>query len=403
MDTRHLGEIPIESLAGLDDWELIERLLPAGWQEAARHCGALTRLRKFKDAATLLRVMLMHLTEDCSLRETAVRANAGGLVELSDVAIWKHLCLCDEWFRWISQALCQRLSNEAPLPLADRPIRLIDGTTVLKPGAAGKAGQCWRVHYAIEASTLHCDEVDVTTDKEGESFTRFTVRENDVFIADRGYANRRGVRHVVDHGGDVIVRMNLVTIPLEDPSGHPLEILPCVRHLKELESVALMAQFRDKSGVIPVRVCVLKKTQEDTAHAQSQSRECARKKGKKLQASTLEGAGYMMVLTTLLALPCEQVLQCYRCRWQVELAFKRLKSLLGLGQLRKSHAESARAWIQGKLMVAFLIETLLALGEVSPPEPSVSRPAAGASQLLARNGGDGETTDSCHQSRLVVN
>ena len=53
----------------------------------------------------------------------------------------------------------------------------------------------------------------------------------------------------------------------------------------------------------------------------------------------------------------------YRGRWQVELAFKRLKSLLGLGHLKKTDAEVAKAWLQGKLLVAFLIEALIASAE----------------------------------------
>jgi len=53
-----------------------------------------------------------------------------------------------------------------------------------------------------------------------------------------------------------------------------------------------------------------------------------------------------------------QVLELYRCRWQIERAFKRLKSLLQLGQLPKKDPASARAWLQLKLLLALLIERL---------------------------------------------
>ena len=62
-------------LAGdASDWEIVLRMLPQGWQDKARELGALRRCREFRDAATLLRVLLIHLAEGCSLRETAVRA-----------------------------------------------------------------------------------------------------------------------------------------------------------------------------------------------------------------------------------------------------------------------------------------------------------------------------------------
>ena len=57
----------------------------------------------------------------------------------------------------------------------------------------------------------------------------------------------------------------------------------------------------------------------------------------------------------------------YRYRWQVELAFKRLKSLLHLGHLKKTDPVGAKAWLQGKLFVATLIETLIAVGERFSP------------------------------------
>ena len=54
-----------------------------------------------------------------------------------------------------------------------------------------------------------------------------------------------------------------------------------------------------------------------------------------------------------------EILDIYRARWQIELCFKRLKSLLQLGHLPKESDESARAWIQGKLLTVMLIERLI--------------------------------------------
>ena len=73
------------------------------------------------------------------------------------------------------------------------------------------------------------------------------------------------------------------------------------------------------------------------------------------------------MLTTLQNVPACQILELYRHRWQIELAFKRLKSLLHLGHLKKTDPEGAKAWLQGKLFVATLIETLIAVGERFSP------------------------------------
>ncbi|WP_052315039.1 transposase [Thiocystis violascens] len=51
------------------------------------------------------------------------------------------------------------------------------------------------------------------------------------------------------------------------------------------------------------------------------------------------------------------VLALYRYRWQVELAFKRLKTLLDLEALRNQrNSRLGEVWIRGKLLYALVIE-----------------------------------------------
>ena len=74
-------------LAGItEDWDVLLSFLPDGWEEKAKELGALRRCRKFADPGVLLRTLLIHLAEGCSLRETAAIAKASGLVSVSDVA-----------------------------------------------------------------------------------------------------------------------------------------------------------------------------------------------------------------------------------------------------------------------------------------------------------------------------
>jgi Transposase DDE domain len=354
-----------EAFAGLgEDWEVVEKVLPDGWREAARHTGALIRTRGFDSPATLLRVLLIHLVDGCSLRETAVRAEVGGLAKVSDVALLGRLRGSGEWFRWMVEQMSRRLSETSQEVLPGKRVRLVDASVVCEPGATGST---WRLHYMVDLSTLACEQVEVTLPEQGETLTRFAVRAGDVLMADRGLAHRRGIGHVVKHKGDVIVRMNLVSVPLEDAKGRALELLPRLRKLAIGQARAWPAVMRDEGGAIAVRVCALKKSVEQTHKAQEKLRQIAAKKGRNLQPQTLEAAGYVIVLTTLTDVPPELILELYRYRWQVELAFKRLKSLLHLGHLKKTDPVGAKAWLQGKLFVATLIETLIAVGERFSP------------------------------------
>ena len=89
------------------DWSLIESLLPQDWQSKARELGAFRRCGAIANARALLQVLLIHLGQGCSLRETAVQARLAGIAHVSDVALLKRLRSCSGWFEWLGQQLRQ--------------------------------------------------------------------------------------------------------------------------------------------------------------------------------------------------------------------------------------------------------------------------------------------------------
>lgn len=351
-----------------EDWALVQDLLPAGWQDKARELGALRRGRGITDAATLLRVMLIHLAQGCGLRETAVRAREGGLASVSDVAVLKRLKGCGEWFKWMAEGLRQKWLPEFPAAAATWPgrrVRLVDGTMVSEPGDTGSQ---WRLHYAIGVPALNCDEVIITPPREGESLKRFTVARGDILIGDRGYAHPAGIASVVARGGDVIIRTNLVTLPLCDAGGARLDPLRYLRGLRVGQCGQWPAWVRADKRLIAGRLCAVKKSAAAAQRARQRVRRESQRGGHQVRAETLEAAEYVFVFTTLAAaVAAPAVMELYRGRWQIELAFKRLKSLVQLGHLKKHDPLAARAWLQGKLLVAFLLDALLETAErISP-------------------------------------
>jgi hypothetical protein len=351
-----------------EDWEVIERLLPPGWQANAKQLGALRRLRAFGNASTLLRVMLIHLVDGCSLRETAVRAEQGGLVSVSDVALLKRLKHCQEWFRWMADGLMHQWMTAPARRLWSerRRVRVVDGSVITEPGATGST---WRLHYSVNLPSLQCDEVGVTGPEVGESFQCYTVRAGDVLIGDRGLAQRKGIRYVVSAGGDVIVRLNLTNVPLVDTVGQRFALLERLRDLAVTAVGDWPVSMIDKLGQVGGRVCAIKKSRQATLQAQKRAQRKGSKEGRTVQPETLQAAAYIFVFTTLRAKQAtpQAVLEMYRGRWQVELAFKRLKSILMMGHLKKTDPEGAKAWLQGKLLAAVLIEALIAAGERFSP------------------------------------
>jgi hypothetical protein len=348
------------------DWDVVTSMLPAQWRAKAVELGAVRRLRGFASVEALLRVLLIHLADGCSLRETVVRARAGDLADVSDVALLKRLRGCGPWFQWMAQEMAASMSllMGSDTLLAGRRVRLVDGSSVCEPGATGST---WRLHYALNLNTLSCDEVHVTEATEGESLTRFSIQPGDVIMADRGFAKRPSLRHVVQHKADAILRMSWTNLPLQDRRGRPLTLLPLLRTLAVGQAADWKAWVKDDMGVIAVRVCVYKKTVAQALASREAIQREANKKQRTPMPETLEIAGYVIVLTTLMQPSAAAIMEFYRRRWQIELAFKRLKSLLQLGHLKKTDKEGAKAWLQGKLLVACLIETLILTAERFSP------------------------------------
>ncbi len=108
------------------------------------------------------------------------------------------------------------------------------------------------------------------------------------------------------------------------------------------------------------RVIATKLPAPVAAKAERRVVKTAAKKSKTSDPRSLEAAHFVMVFTTLPAavLAAPDVLELYRVRWQIELAFKRHKQLLKLGRLPHKHAQAAQGWILAKLVIALLLETL---------------------------------------------
>jgi hypothetical protein len=61
------------------------------------------------------------------------------------------------------------------------------------------------------------------------------------------------------------------------------------------------------------------------------------------------------------------IMELYRVRWQIELEFKRLKSLLRLDTLPSKQGPTARSWILARVLAAILVERLLRDSGAFPP------------------------------------
>jgi hypothetical protein len=353
---------PEESLAG-DNWPIVCTFLPKGWKEMARSTGALRRARDIPDAESLLRLLLMHVANGYSLAETAARAGQLGM-ELSAVAVFKRLRASEEWLRWLAEQ--ERGRQPLPIESQGRPVRAVDATTVSEPGSTGTD---WRVHYVVNLANLQCDFFELTGVEGGETLRRIPVRAGDIMLGDRIYATPVGVAHVKAAQADIVVRLNRQSLPVFDAGGNQLNVLRLFRKLRvgQIEQWATQVKHPG-GGWVQGRLIALKRSAEATRLARRRLEINASKKQKKVSPESWQAAQYFFVWTTLAEIfPTYDVLELYRLRWQIELAFKRMKSIMGLGHLPKKDPASARAWLHGKIFASLLVERMVEAADTFSP------------------------------------
>jgi hypothetical protein len=353
---------PDETL-GVENWPILCTFLPKGWKEMARSTGALRRARDIPDAESLLRVLLLHVANGYSLAETAARARQLGM-ELSAVAIYKRLRASEEWLRWLAEQ--EQGTRRAAVESQGRPVRVVDATTVSEPGSTGTD---WRVHYAINLANLQCDFFELTGAAAGETLRRVPVRAGDIMMGDRVYATPLAVAHVQAAQADIVVRLNRQSLPVFDAEQNRLNVLRLFRKMRVGHAQQWATQVkRPSGGWAQGRLIAIKRSAEATRLARHRLDLKASKQQKKVSRESWAAAQYFAVWTTLPeTFSAPVVLDLYRLRWQIELAFKRMKSIMGLGHLPKKDPVSARAWLHGKIFASLLVERMVEAANTFSP------------------------------------
>lgn len=181
-------------------------------------------------------------------------------------------------------------------------------------------------------------------------------------LGERGYAHRRGLYSVRQQGGDFIVRLNWQNVPLQDNDGLQVDLLALLRSLPEVRAKSFDLQIspdpRAHIPALPVRLAAIRNSEAAAGENRKRILQQSSRKGKTPAPRTLEAAGYIFVVTSLAdaQASAEQVLDLYRFRWQIELAFKRMKGLLELGVLPAKEPGLARTIIYSKLLAALLLD-----------------------------------------------
>ena len=352
-----------------DSFKQVLSLLPEGWEAKAKELGALRRARKIKTPAALLRLILLYQTEGKSFAGTSALAQLSGGAELSKEAVFKRMRKSAAWLRWLCENILRRAGFIVPKPrwLKNKKVKIVDGSEDVK---CGVRRQCYMLHYCLDLFTLDMEELLVTDQQTGEKLSNFKCfGKGDIVMGDRIYGNIPGIAYVRERNADYVLRINRRGFHLVNGKNQEIDLKQRLSRLKEGETADIRGKCKINERYEQIRIRALRKDAAGEQAGLKRIRKTNQRKhgGKAATGEQRENNKYIMVATSLgKEVSATQVLELYRLRWQVEIAFKRLKSLFAYNDLPSKNPRSVKAWFYGKLLLAALCETMVNTGRFSP-------------------------------------
>lgn len=334
-----------------DEWAYVLTLLPEDLDESARRTGALVRCRNVSDPAALLRMILAYAITDLSLKDVAAWAQALRLASITGPGLFYRLREAEEW---LQELLARTLQASVDSVSSGRRIRVVDATVVNGPG---KRSTDWRVHVTADPCTGEFSSVQISDEHGAEGYERHAFGPADVVLGDRMYAMAKGVHAVQSAGADVVARLN------------PHSLRACDQNRKVLSLLSLEDQV-PKVGVLDVDIQIpVPPKRRSRSHKPWSLGDAIAWIPARVLATRSRKGEIIWVLTTLArqAAGAIPVMDLYRVRWQVELFFKRIKSLLDFDSLPSRQGPTAKSWMLARLLAAALAQRLVTPGGALSP------------------------------------
>ena len=334
---------------------------------SAKATKAFVRARGIASAVDLLRMILAYCLGERGLRLTAAWATSVGLADISNVALLLRLRQCGDW---LALLVGQVLAAATPAAGKGRLSRLVDATMVPKAGRQAKTkNSLWRIHSAFDLPSERFGFFELTDEEGGERLDRIPVVKGEIRIADRAYLQPDRMAAVLDAGADLVIRSGWKSARWLDADGAPFEIIAALRGGSARGLIDQPIRVGRKKGpTLELRLIALKKSPEAAEAARHKAREQACRGGHQISQATLVAAEWVILITSLKpdAFSAADILELYRLRWRIELAFKRLKSLIGLKPPPGTDERSARPYLLAHLLAILLLEPLIGAFEDSP-------------------------------------
>ena len=353
-----------------EDFKKIMELMPIGWEEKAKELKAIERSRKIATAEELLRMILLYLTSGGSFGKTSAILRLTDENSLNKNAVYERIVKSRDWLKWLCENTSRNVGElvEKPEWLKDKKVCLIDASDVSKKGSNGSD---YKLHYNVELFNLEMREMHITESSVGEKFQNFKkLGTDDIVIADRAYGSLKSIKYLKEKNCGFILRLKAGAFNFYDSEGIKIELSDCFEELKEGESSDKILFYKEKEKLLSIRVCGMRKSKEMEQKGLKQIKHSNTRhmRGKVSKKQAIYNKYILLATSCDREIKSEYIVELYRMRWEIELVFKRIKSIFSYGEMPSKLEKTAESWFYGKLLLSYICESLVNKGRFSPRE-----------------------------------
>lgn len=330
----------------------------------ARKHEALCHHRAFSSVADILRVLFAYALHDFSLRTTAAWAVQQHLTpHVSDVAL---LHLFRRFTPFLAALVQFFLARRLPMTTAHNlRVVAVDGTVI----AGNKHAGNWKLSTAYAPATGQTLALVLQPWGGVEQIPPPVLQPHQVFLADRFYCKLDILTAIREQSAFFLIRATrILRLRYQGALQNPVAILGKTI-LSPGESTEFAVEIGKGKTFFPGRLVVVRCTEAYAERMQKHATEQRRRKDKldPLSEEAKTASHYVFLLTSLSTAQAntQEILELFRARWQIELLFKRWKSILNLEHL-KARGDLATTYLWTKLLVALVMEELLQPAAFSP-------------------------------------
>lgn len=300
---------------------------------AVRDSGIIRRKRVIREAAVLVEAAYLYIVKKLSYQRLSDEMACRYGIRMSDTAWKKQLrkiadIFLDAVTQHMQKCLTESSSATQQTLLNYQKVYAADATDVSQEGSQNIV---MRIHTQLSLNNHAGVRMRITDNHTAENISLLPIEARSLYLADRAYGKARQLAHLADHQADFIIRItpNRLKLYTDKECRQRIDFSSLLS--EPISSFSLHAFFRYGGHTYPVRVIGEKLPEEKQNDAEKRVRKKAAKNRCTLRESTILFSKWLIVVSSVADLVTDrEILMAYCQRWQIELLFKRSKTLLGL-------------------------------------------------------------------------